>query len=118
MAQGQDNRRHARFAGTLTVKVVGDGTQRFGTIYEISSGGAFLEVSPLPAVGAIVDVSINCDGERHLLRAEVRYRAASEVGPRGLEGVGVEWQEVSAAARALIERLIERAQTGKPLRGE
>jgi PilZ domain len=117
MAQGPDNRKHIRFPGTLTVKVVGDGTQRFGTIYEISTGGAFLEVSPLPAVGAFVDISISCDGERHTLRAEVRYRAASEVGPRGLEGVGVAWHELSAGARALIDRLVERAQSGKPLRG-
>jgi hypothetical protein len=114
---GQDNRRYARFYGTLTVKVVGDGTQRFGTIYEISQGGAFLEVSPLPAVGAVVEVAISSDGERHLLPAVVRYRAASEIGPRGLEGVGVEWQELSPTAKALIEKLIERAQSGKPLRG-
>jgi hypothetical protein len=117
MAQGQDNRRFTRFHGTLTVKVLGDGTQRFGTIYEISQGGAFLEVSPLPAVGALVEVSISSDGERHVLQAVVRYRAASEIGPRGLEGVGVEWQDPSPAAKVLIEKLIERAQTGKPLRG-
>jgi PilZ domain-containing protein len=114
----QDSRRHARYHGTLTVKVMGDGTQRFGTIYEISEGGAFLEVSPLPPVGAMVEVTINADGERHRLEAEVRYRAASEVGPRGLEGVGVEWREVGEPARALLSRLLERAQTGKPLRGE
>jgi hypothetical protein len=118
MVHGPDNRKFARFYGTLTVKVVGDGTQRFGTIYEISLGGAFLEVSPLPAVGALIDVAISCDGERHVLRAEVRYRAASDVGPRGLEGVGVEWQDPPPAAKALIERLIDRASTGKPLRGE
>jgi hypothetical protein len=111
-----DSRRHERFRGTLTVQVVGDGTHRFGTLYEISVGGAFLEVSPLPPVGAAIAVTVVSDGERISLPAEVRYRLASELGPRGLEGVGVEWGELGPEETALVERLIVRAQAGKPLR--
>src|SRR5512143_3810502 len=113
----QDARRHERFRGTLTVQVSGDGTRRFGTIYEVSLGGAYLEVSPLPAVGAIVDVTIIEGGVRHTLAAEVRYREASDVGARGVEGVGVSWRELDAGGRGLVERLVGRAQLGKPLRG-
>ncbi len=112
-----DHRRHERFAGTLTVQVGGDGTQRFGTIYEVSLGGAYLEVSPLPAVGASVEVTIVEAGRRYVLPAEVRYREASAIGPRGVEGVGVSWRELSAEGRSLVERLVGRAQLGKPLRG-
>ena len=112
-----DHRRHERFAGTLTVQVSGDGTQRFATIFEVSMGGAFLEVSPLPSVGATVDITILEGGERRVLRAEVRYREASEIGPRGVEGVGVSWRELTEEGRSLIERLVGRAQLGKPLRG-
>jgi hypothetical protein len=117
MRDPKESRRHERFRGTLTVQVLGDGTQRFGTLYEISLGGAFLEVSPLPQVGAAITVTVTSDGERLSLPAEVRYRLASEVGPRGLEGVGVAWGSLGPAEKALVERLIGRAQSGRPLRG-
>jgi hypothetical protein len=113
-----NSRRHDRFRGTLTVKVTGDGTHRFGTIYEVSSGGAFLEVSPLPTIGAIVNVDILIDGERVTLRAEVRNRSASEHGPRGFPGVGVAWKDLGPEEASLVDRLVDRAQTGKPLRGD
>ena len=114
---GQDSRKHERFLGTLTVKVEGDGTQRYGTIYEISSGGAFLEVSPLPVVGGNIEIIITEGGARHRLLAEVRYRVSSEIGPRGIEGVGVCWLEPTPAQQELVDRLVERAQSGKPMRG-
>jgi hypothetical protein len=117
MADPQENRRHDRFPGTLTVQVTGDGTQRFGTIYEVSLGGAFLEVSPLPAVGNVVDIVVVESAARTIVRAEVRYRVASDVGARGIEGVGVSWRELGPDGRALVERLVGRAQAGKPLRG-
>ena len=117
MADPNEHRRHERFRGTLTVQVVGDGTQRFGTLYEISAGGAFLEVSPLPAAGAEIRIGVVTDGERTFLPAQVRYRLASELGPRGLEGVGVAWGDLSPAEKQLVDRLIGRAQAGKPLRG-
>ncbi len=117
MSQPTDSRRHERFCGTLTVQVVGDGTHRFGTLYEISVGGAFIEVSPLPAVGAAIAVTVISDGERIVLPAEVRYRLASELGPRGLEGVGVEWGELGPDEKDMLDRFIARAQAGKPLRG-
>ncbi len=117
MAEPQELRRHERYAGTLTVQVAGDGTQRFGTIYEISLGGAFLEVSPLPAVGVLVDIHVVEGGARHTLHAEVKYRVASDVGPRGIEGVGVSFRDLEPESRSLVERLVGRAQAGKPLRG-
>ena len=113
----QDARRHERFRGTLTVQVSGDGTSRFGTIYEVSLGGAYLEVSPLPAVGAVIEVRVVEGGARHTLYGEVRYREASDLGARGGEGVGVSWRELSTEGRSLVERLVGRAQLGKPLRG-
>jgi len=112
-----ENRRHDRFRGTLTVQVVSPDTHTFGTIYEISEGGAFLEVSPLPSVGVIIGVQVLVDCVRSSLPAEVRYRLSTETGPRGLEGVGVAWQELSATDGELLGRLIDRAQAGKPLRG-
>lgn len=112
-----DNRRHERFRGTLTVQIVGDGAQRFGTLYEISEGGAFLEVSPLPPIGAAIGIVAICDGEQAMLPALVRYRLASDLGTRGLEGVGLSWDELEEDARALVERLLARAQSGQPLRG-
>jgi PilZ domain len=117
MAQPPENRRHDRFRGTLTVQVVGPATHTFGTIYEVSEGGAFVEVSPLPPVGAHIRVDVLVDGVRNSLPAVVRYRLATETGPRGLEGVGVEWTELSPDERELVGRLVERAQAGKPLRG-
>jgi hypothetical protein len=117
MAETQELRRHERFAGTLTVQMSGDGTQRFGTLYEVSLGGAFVEVSPLPAVGATVDVVVLEGGARHLLRAEVKYRVASDAGSRGLEGVGLSWADLAPDGAALVERLVARAAAGKPLRG-
>src|SRR5688572_11050465 len=117
MAEAQELRRHDRFGGTLTVQVTSDGTQRFGTVYEVSLGGAFLEVSPLPAVGALVEIIIVEGGLRHTLRAEVKYRAASEAGARGLEGAGVAWADLGPDGVALVERLVARASAGKPLRG-
>jgi hypothetical protein len=113
-----DNRRHDRFPGSLTVQVTGDGTQRFGTIFQVSLGGAFLEVSPLPAVGAVVELRVLEGGTHQTLRAEVRYRAATDAGPRGLEGVGVSWRELTPDGRGLVERIVARAQVGRPLRGE
>jgi hypothetical protein len=117
VAQPPENRRHDRFRGTLTVQVVGPATQTFGTLYEISEGGAFIEVSPLPPVGATISVQVLIDGERHTLYAQVRYRMATEAGPRGLEGVGVSWEAPGEGEREVILRLVERAQAGKPLRG-
>jgi hypothetical protein len=118
MAEPQELRRHERYGGTLTVQVTADGTQRFGTVYEVSLGGAFLEVSPLPAADATVDLIIVEGGRRHTLRASVKYRMASEAGARGIEGVGVAWGELDADGRALVERLVARAAAGKPLRGD
>ena len=117
MAQPPENRRHQRFRGTLTVQVVSTATHTFGTLYEISEGGAFIEVSPLPSVGALVTVAFLVDGERLSLPAEVRYRLATEVGPRGLEGVGVSWTELTPPEQDMVNRLVGRAQAGKPLRG-
>lgn len=111
-------RRFDRFGGSLTVQVMGDGTRRFGTIYEISVGGAFLEVSPLPAVGGRVTIEIVVDGARRVLSAEVRYRVSGDVGPRGLEGIGVAWLDLAAADKELVAVLCERAQMGRPLRGD
>ena len=116
MAEPQEFRRHERYAGTLTVQMTGDGTQRFGTLYEISLGGAFVEVSPLPAIGALVDIVVVEGGTRQILRAEVKYRVASDVGIRGIEGVGLAWSDLSLDGRALVERLVSRAAAGKPLR--
>ena len=117
MAQPIENRRHPRYRGTLTVQVISSATHTFGTLYEISAGGAFIEISPLPQVGTIVTVAIQVDGERMNLPAEVRYRLATEVGPRGLEGVGVCWTELTPAETDMVLRVVERAQTGRPLRG-
>jgi PilZ domain len=111
-------RRFDRYGGTLTVQVTGDGSRRFGTIYEISAGGAFLEVSPLPKVGGRVDIEVVLDGVRHILRAEVRYRVAGDLGPRGLEGIGVAWLDLFPGEQEVVARLLERAQQGQPLRGE
>jgi hypothetical protein len=114
---GQESRKHERFSGTMTVKVEGDGTQRYGTIYQISAGGAFLEVSPLPTVGGLVRIVITEGATRHAIGAEVRYRVSSEVGPNGIEGVGVAWIDPTPEQAQLIARLLERAQNGKPMRG-
>jgi hypothetical protein len=111
-------RRFDRFGGSLTVQVSGDGTRRFGTIYELSAGGAFLEVSPLPAVGTHVDIEIVVDNVRHVLVAEVRYRVASDAGPRGLEGIGVAWLNLEGRDCDLVALLLERASMGLPLRGD
>jgi len=117
MAEAQEFRRHERYAGTLTVQMTGDGTQRFGTVYEVSLGGAFVEVSPLPAVGALVEIVVLEGGVRQKLRAEVKYRVASDIGARGIEGVGLSWFELPLEGRELVERLVTRAAAGKPLRG-
>jgi hypothetical protein len=117
MRARQEHRRHERHRCALTVQVSGEGTRRFATMLEVSLGGAYLQVSPLPAVGAVVDVAIVEGGVRQVVQAEVRYREASEMGPRGVEGVGVSWRDGDAAGRGLIERLVERAQLGRPLRG-
>jgi hypothetical protein len=114
----KNQRRWERFTGTLTVQIAGDGTQRFGTIYEISMGGAFMEVSPLPAVGAVIKVRITRGGRAHHLAAEVRYYVSGIDGPRGLEGVGIAWRDLAPAERMLMEELVARAQSGKPLRGD
>jgi hypothetical protein len=47
----------------------------------------------------------------------VRYRVSSEVGARGIEGVGVCWLDLTPEHEELVARLVERAQTGKPMRG-
>jgi hypothetical protein len=111
-------RRHERYGGSLTVQVAGDGTRRFGTIYEISAGGAFLEVSPLPSVGVEISVTVTrAGGERLTLPAVVRYYASGLQGPRGLEGVGIEWLELQPDEKALVDEMIARAQEGRSLRG-
>lgn len=100
------------------MQVAGDGTRRFGTIYEVSAGGAFLEVSPLPAVGVEVTVTVTrIDGARLLLPASVRYYASGLQGPRGLEGVGIEWRELGPEERTFVDEMIARAQEGRSLRG-
>jgi len=111
------SRRHDRYQSTLTVRVGGDGTQRYGTIYQISAGGAFLEVSPLPVVGTLVEIVVVVDGASHALGAEVRYRCAGDAGPRGIDGVGVAWTDLNAEQRAVVDTVLERAQAQQPLRG-
>lgn len=109
-------RKYERYPSTLTVQVTGDGTTRFGTIYEVSQGGAFLEVSPLPSVGSTVTVLIPLGERRVSIRAEVRYYCSSMTGPRGLEGVGVAWVDPGEAERAFIAEWLENAKNGKRLR--
>src|SRR5262249_62048099 len=104
MPQPPENRRHDRFRGTLTVQVVGPATHTFGTIYEVSEGGAFVEVSPLPPVDAHIRVDVLVDGVRSSLPAVVRYRLATETGARGVEGVGGGWRELPPAGRELVGR--------------
>lgn len=111
-------RRHERYPSTLTVQVSGDGTTRFGTIYEVSQGGAFLEVSPLPSVGGAIAVMISIGDRRVRLEAEVRYYTSAMTGPRGLEGVGVAWIAPDDDAQKLLTEWLERAKDGKRLRGD
>lgn len=113
---GQNFRRYERYPSTLTVQVTGDGTTRFGTIYEISLGGAFLEVSPLPEVGANVTVVVTLPAGRFVFQAEVRYYASGLSGPRGMEGVGVAWLSPGAPEQAILADFVERARSGRPLR--
>ncbi len=112
----QNFRRHERYPSTLTVQVTGDGTTRFGTVYEISMGGAFLEVSPLPEVGAHVTIVATLPSGRFVFKAEVRYYASGLSGPRGMEGVGVAWIDPGAAEQAVLADWVERARAGRPLR--
>lgn len=114
---GAEHRRHERYAASLTVQVERDGVRRFGTIYELSLGGAFLELTPAPPVGAILVVVITVDGRELGLPAEVRY-FSYDGGPRGMEGVGIQWTDLPDEARDLVATLVDRAQTGKSLRGE
>jgi hypothetical protein len=115
---GQENRRFQRFEGTLTVHVSGDGIQRFGTICEVSQGGAFLAVSPVPAVGSTVLLTVKCRERQVSLAAEVRYYSSGLRTARGLEGVGIAWAHLGADEQAFVAEIISRAAAGRPLRDE
>lgn len=116
---GGNLRRHERYAATLTVQVEREGHRRFATIYEVSLGGAFLEISPPPAVGVVLTIVIAWTGGREiLLPAQVRYYSGDDRGPRGMEGVGIAWKNLDAERQALVAALVERAQTGRALRGD
>ena len=113
----KNNRRHLRYPGTLTVQVSGDGVRRFGTIFDVSAGGAFLAVSPLPAIGSVVRIGVVPGSARRLtLTADVRYYCTGLRGPRGLEGVGVAWRDLGAEELAFVHDLLARASAGRPLR--
>ena len=114
----QENRRHQRFEGTLTVHVGGDGINRFGTICEVSQGGAFLAVSPVPAVGSQVQLTVRSREREVSLPAEVRYYCSGLRTLRGLEGVGIAWLRLGVFEQAFVAEIIARAQAGRPLRDE
>jgi PilZ domain len=112
-------RRHPRYPGTLTVQVFRDGAPpAFGTIYEISAGGAFLEVTPIPPVGGTIAIEVRDGARRVRLPAEVRYYVSAIDGPRGLGGVGLLWKDLAGDSEALVNVLVERAAAGKPLRSD
>lgn len=114
----RETRRHARYAATLTVQVERDGARRFATIFDISLGGAFLEMASAPSVGEKITVIVMRQGRKEVrLTAEVRYYASAN-GRRGMDGVGLAWKGLDSEGNAFVAVLVERAQAGKPLRDD
>lgn len=93
------------------MQVVRDGVRRFGTIHQVSLGGAFVEVAPAPPVGTIVDVVVWRDAStRVILPAEARYAKRDGDAPCGFAGIGVAWGELDANQRAVVETIVARAR--------
>lgn len=113
---GRDRRRHARVDLPVLVQIRYTATEAARTVYavNISQSGLFLDVDDGKPVGSRVFVQVTTTDGKHLLRGEGRVvrrphiaSSATEPGQQG--GCGVELTGFDAAARAILQKLVDDA---------
>lgn len=115
MSSGR-RRLHERYRGSLTVQLERDGVRRFATIYDMSRGGAFLEIHPAPPPGTSLTIFIaRPDGRALSFPCEARHSRFDR--DLDLSGVGVAWGDLDDEARAYLDELLARAAAAQRFRG-
>lgn len=83
------------------------GRLSFDTV-DLSVGGAFLESEVLFEEGEPLELELQIPGTASTLRARARVAWIRRIDPDGATGMGVQFEEMSAADRQEIERLLAR----------
>src|SRR5579884_1699887 len=113
MAQQIKRRQHMRYPVSLTVTVQTAGWRRFGTMYDVSRGGAFIGLDSPPAAGTTVSIALAFeDGAALTLRGEVKHAHVDD--PRKLvSGFGMEFQAVAGEDERRLVHVLDRARKGE-----
>jgi hypothetical protein len=107
-----ERRRYARYPVALAVRVGASSGARFGTMYDISVGGAFVALDPAVPVHSALTITILLhDHSELVLDGEVRH-ASSAPGASAdrVSGIGVEFRLADPKARRRLVSLVERVR--------
>jgi hypothetical protein len=112
VAEPAERRRYARYPVSLAVRVGGSSGARFGTMYDISVGGAFVALEPsVPVHSALTITILLHDRSELVLDGEVRHASgAAGTSTDRVGGVGVEFRLVDPKARRRLVSLVERVR--------
>ncbi len=111
---GSNRRRHPRVDLPVLVQVRYAATEPPRTVYavNISQSGLFLDVDDGRPVGSRVFVQVTTTDGKHLLRGEGRVVRRPHVAADGSSqkgGCGIELTGFDAAARAILQQLVDDA---------
>lgn len=83
---------------------------------DISTGGMFIQTEQAPPILSFIEVSVDLpDGVPLILRARVVHILSREnVGPHGVAGIGVEFQNMTSEIREQLQALLKIAASERP----
>jgi hypothetical protein len=97
-----ERRRNPRYKceGSATFRVQGGDVRTWGTFTDLSASGCYVELKATFPVGAILDLELELNGIRTLVKGEVRVSYP-------FLGMGVAFREMTPENRQQIEAMIE-----------
>ncbi len=104
-------RKQPRIPLTIEIRCVGAGSAERFISKDLSAGGVFLYTTRVYPVGAELELSFYVPYHHEEIRARARVARHSQDGATGLvDGMGLEFSDLSEAAAGHIARYIERTK--------
>ncbi len=107
-------RKQDRKALSLLVKLQHPNLDTFVEQYatNLSPGGMFIRTKSPPAIGTRVRFEVQIAGGVRVMKGSAEVKWVRQPGdPAGAAGMGVEFEELEASTRALVDRMLEAARS-------
>jgi hypothetical protein len=85
----------------------------YGVLYDVSSGGAFLAVEPVPTAGSSVTIVIRFNDASELVLGAKVVHTQGDASGKLVAGVGVEFENPSEADAQRLQALVDKLRRGE-----